>query len=291
MAIVGVMGLGKMGGAFAERLRAQGYETVGYDVSEEALARFEAAGGRKGSLDELAACPVVLSSLPSDREVADAFGDHLLQKMQGGTIIELSTILPDTVVALANKAERRGVQVIDCPVSGGIDTARNGSVVLYVGADEELVKAHKVLLEQLGTVWHVGKVGNGKAVKLVNNVMSLGNVAVASEAFQLGIRLGMDPQALYDVLNQSGGRSHNFTRRMPSVIARDFTPRFATYLAEKDLRLALQMGHDDRYPMPIASTVHQLFEMALAKGFAAEDSVSVIKVYEEWGSDGAGQPR
>lgn len=287
MATVGVVGLGKMGGAFAERLRAQGHETVGYDVFEAALTRFKEAGGRPGTLDDIAACPVVLSSLPSDGEVADAFSDDLLQRMRGDTIVELSTILPETVVALATRGEQHGVHVIDCPVSGGIDTARTGSVVLYVGADDALVSANKELLEQLGTVCHVGKVGNGKAVKLVNNMMSLGNVAVASEAFQLGIRLGMDPQALYDVLNESGGRSHNFTRRMPSVIARDFSPRFATYLAEKDLRLALQMGHDDRYPMPVASAVHQLFEMALAKGFASEDSVSVIKVYEAWGSDNA----
>ena len=290
MATIGVMGLGKMGGAFAERLRAQGYETVGYDVSEEALARFAEAGGRPGTLDDLAACAAVLSSLPSDREVDGAFTDELLQRMQGSTIIELSTILPETVIALAEKAAAQGVHVIDCPVSGGIDTARTGSVVLYVGADDALVAANKALLEQLGTVWHVGKVGNGKTVKLVNNLMSLGNVAVASEAFQLGIRLGMEPQALYDVLNESGGRSHNFTRRMPSVIARDFTPRFATYLAEKDLRLALQMGHDDRFPMPVASAVHQLFEMALAKGLATEDSVSVIKVYESWGDASAKRP-
>lgn len=290
MATIGVMGLGKMGGAFAERLRAQGYETVGYDVSEEALARFAEAGGRPGTLDDLAACAAVLSSLPSDREVDGAFTDELLQRMQGSTIIELSTILPETVIALAEKAAAQGVHVIDCPVSGGIDTARTGSVVLYVGADDALVAAHKALLEELGTVWHVGKVGNGKTVKLVNNLMSLGNVAVASEAFQLGIRLGMEPQALYDVLNESGGRSHNFTRRMPSVIARDFTPRFATYLAEKDLRLALQMGHDDRFPMPVASAVHQLFEMALAKGLATEDSVSVIKVYESWGDASAERP-
>lgn len=290
MATIGVMGLGKMGGAFAERLRAQGYETVGYDVSEEALARFAEAGGRPGTLDDLAACAAVLSSLPSDREVDGAFTDELLQRMQGSTIIELSTILPETVIALAEKAAVQGVHVIDCPVSGGIDTARTGSVVLYVGADDALVAAHKALLEELGTVWHVGKVGNGKTVKLVNNLMSLGNVAVASEAFQLGIRLGMEPQALYDVLNESGGRSHNFTRRMPSVIARDFTPRFATYLAEKDLRLALQMGHDDRFPMPVASAVHQLFEMALAKGLATEDSVSVIKVYESWGDASAERP-
>lgn len=287
MATIGVMGLGKMGGAFAARLRAQGYETVGYDVSGEALARFAEAGGRPGTLDDLAACPAVLSSLPSDREVAGAFSDELLQRMHGSTVIELSTILPETVIALAEKAGAHGVQVIDCPVSGGIDTARTGSVVLYVGADDALVAANKALLEELGTVWHVGKVGNGKTVKLVNNMMSLGNVAVASEAFQLGIRLGMEPQALYDVLNESGGRSHNFTRRMPSVIARDFTPRFATYLAEKDLRLALQMGHDDRFPMPVASAVHQLFEMALAKGLASEDSVSVIKVYESWGDASA----
>lgn len=287
MATVGIVGLGKMGGAFAERLRAQGYETVGYDVAEAALARFEEGGGRRGTLDDIAACPAVLSSLPSDREVVDAFSDELLQRMQGSTIIELSTILPETVVALAKRAEQRGVHVVDCPVSGGIDTARTGSVVLYVGADDALVAANKALLEQLGTVWHVGRVGHGKTVKLVNNMMSLGNVAVASEAFQLGVRLGMEPQALYDVLNESGGRSHNFTRRMPSVIARDFTPRFATYLAEKDLRLALQMGHDGRYPMPVASAVHQLFEMALAKGLASEDSVSVIKVYEEWGGAGA----
>lgn len=283
MTRVGILGLGKMGSAFAERLRAQGYETVGFDVAQAALDRFEAAGGLPGDRAAVAACPVVLSSLPSDREVLDAFDDGFLEKASGATIIELSTILPGTVVDLAERAEPHGVDVIDCPVSGGIDMARAGTIVLLVGADETLVETNSAVLGALGTVRHVGGLGNGKIVKLVNNMMSLGNVAVACEAFQLGVGLGMDPQALYDVLNESGGRSHNFTRRMPSAIARDFTPRFATYLAEKDLRLALQMGHEGQYPMPVAAAVHQLFEMATAKGLSAEDSISVIKVYQSWG--------
>ena len=289
MTSVGVLGLGKMGGAFAERLRSEGYETIGYDLAEEALTRFEALGGRAGSLAEVATCPVLLSSLPSDREVDEAFGDEFLRQLEGKTIVELSTVLPQTIITLADRAERHGVRVIDCPVSGGIDTARSGSVVLYVGADETIVSAHEDLLSRLGTIRRVGPVGSGKIVKLVNNLMSLGNVVVASEAFQLGVSLGMEPQALYDVLNESGGRSHNFTRRMPSAIVRDFSPRFATYLAEKDLRLALQMAHEDRYPMPVAAMVHQMFEMAVAKGLAAEDSISVIKVYEDWGSRDAGE--
>jgi 3-hydroxyisobutyrate dehydrogenase-like beta-hydroxyacid dehydrogenase len=285
---IGVLGLGKMGGAFAARLRDQGYETYGYDPSDAATERFVAEGGIAASLKSVADCHTVISSLPSDSEVIAVFDDQLLADLSGGTLIELSTILPSTMVALAGKAATHDVQVVDCPVSGGFNDARAGTIVLLVGADKAVLERNTELLNAMGVVRYVGKVGNGKIVKLVNNMMSLGNMVVAAEAFALGASLGMDGQELFDVLNQSGGRSLSFTRRIPSVLQRDFSARFALYLAEKDLRLALEMGHQGSYPMPVTAAVHQVYEMATTMGLSSEDQAAVIKVYQAWAQRGNG---
>jgi 3-hydroxyisobutyrate dehydrogenase-like beta-hydroxyacid dehydrogenase len=171
---------------------------------------------------------------------------------------------------------------VDAPVSGGPADALAGSLTLLIGAEAEALNRARPVLAQLGSIEHVGPPGHGKAAKLVNNTMTMGNMVVAAEAFTLGVKLGLDPDALFDVLSRSGGRSHHFVKRMPLALARDFTARFALYLSEKDLRLALEMGHDVSYAMPVASTVHQIYELARAKGLADEDMVAVIKVYEEW---------
>jgi 3-hydroxyisobutyrate dehydrogenase len=177
---------------------------------------------------------------------------------------------------------RHDVAVVDCPVSGGPGEALAGKLVELVGADDAALARVRPVLEALGTVEHVGAVGHGKTVKLLNNLMAMGNIVVAAEAFTLGVKLGLDRDDLFDVLSRSGGRSFHFLKRFPYALADDYSARFAVRLGEKDIRLGLELAHDADYPMPTASIVHQIFEMARAKGLGNEDVVAVLKVFQEW---------
>jgi len=290
---VGLVGLGVMGGSLAGRLLGAGYEVWGRDVDPTAMRRAEARGVRPASPEELARLEVVLTSLPDDDTVATALlpPDGLLGGMPAGsTLVETSTLLPATVRALDEAAGRRRVGVVDCALSGGPAEAAEGALVLLVGARGEDLERTRPLLERLGTVQHVGQVGDGKAVKLVNNVMTMGNVLVAAEAFTLGVKAGLEPRRLFAVLAGSGGRSHHFLKRFPHLLERDFTPRFSLRLGEKDLRLALALAEAVGAALPATATVHQLYRAAIALGSADEDIVAVARLYERLAGLAEGRP-
>jgi 3-hydroxyisobutyrate dehydrogenase-like beta-hydroxyacid dehydrogenase len=274
---VGVIGLGAMGGALAERVLGAGFDTEVFDLSGAAVERLTALGARAGTIHTVAQSDVLIINLPNDAIVTDVGGQLAGNLGDTTRVIEMSTIGPDTVRALRDTLG--AVEFVDAPVSGGPMEARSGELSLLVGVDQPLTEAPRSVLETVGTINPVGKVGDGKAVKLVNQMMAMGNVAVAVEAFQLGINLGVDSELLYDVLSRSGGRSNHFNKRMPWVIADDFDARFAVRLAEKDLRLAIALSHDNSYATPITATIHQVYETAMSRDLADEDVVALIKLY------------
>ncbi|MEV5712889.1 NAD(P)-dependent oxidoreductase [Amycolatopsis mediterranei] len=278
-----VVGLGTMGGAVARRLLAEGFPTLVHDVDPAAVARLVELGATACSPDEAGAADVIITSLPNDRIVTDVvLGSGVLKSWAGRVLVELSTTLPDTVKAIADAAAPHGVAVVDCPVSGGPGEALAGKLVQLAGADADALERARPVLAALGTIEHVGAVGHGKTVKLLNNLMAMGSIVVAAEAFTLGVRLGLDRHELFDVLSRSGGRSFHFLKRWPYALADDYHARFAVSLGEKDIRLGLELAHESGYVTPVAATVHQIFEMARAKGLGNEDVVAVLKVYQEW---------
>ena len=279
---IGIVGLGAMGGAIAERLVKCGFAPTVFDINDAAVDRLVQLGAERGTRTSVASCDVLMTSLPSDAHVMDAVVDSgALAALGQGTLIELSTILPETIEKIADLAVQGGSHVIDSPVTGGPYEALDGKLGLFVGAEDEDVETVRPILEAIGRIERVGKVGRGKAIKLVNNTMSMGNMVVAAEAFTLGLSLGLDPKQMFETLSRSGGRSLAFTKRMPYALEADFSPRFALYLSEKDMRLALSMAHSNGFPMPVAAAIHQVYEMGLAKGLGHEDMVAVLKVYND----------
>ncbi len=285
---IGFVGLGTMGGPMARRLAEQGHRVSGYDVDAARGARAReggvtlapSAGGAAETAD------VVLSSLPDPAAVRGAYlgADGVLSTVRPGTtLIDLSTVDPDTWREVAAAARAKGVDCLDAPVSGGPAEAGSGKLVFLVGGDATVLDRCRALLLTLGTeIHHVGPLGSGQIIKLVNNVMSIGNVAVAAEAMVLGVKAGMEPQRLFDILSTSGGRSHHFLKRFPNVLAGDFTPYFGIGLSRKDVSLALGMAAKLEVPMFVASTVRQVYEAAHAQGFGQLDMAAVIKLYEHW---------
>jgi len=228
----------------------------------------------------------VLSSLPDPAALRHAYlgADGVLSTVQAGAaLLDLSTVDPDTWREIAAAANTRGADCLDAPVSGGPAEAGTGKLVFLVGGDAAVVERCRALLMTLGTeIHHVGPLGSGQIVKIVNNVMSMGNVAVAAEAMVLGVKAGMDPQRLFDILSTSGGRSHHFLKRFPNVLKGDFTPYFGIGLSRKDVSLALAMAARLEVPMLVASTVRQVYEAAHAQGFGQLDMAAVTKLYEHW---------
>src|SRR3990170_397998 len=285
---IGFLGMGAMGGPMARRLVQTGFSVTGYDVSEAraAAAAKDGVTISKSPAAVARVAEVVLSSLPNPPAIRQAYlgADGAVSALRAGTIlVDMSTIDPNTWRDVADAAAARGAESLGAPVSGGPADAGSGRLVFLVGGDAAVIDRCRPVLEALGTeIHHLGPLGAGYIVKLVNNVMSMCNVAVAAEAMVLGVRAGMDPQRLFDVLSTSGGRSHPFLKRFPNVLAGDFTPHFGIGLSRKDLSLAMALAARLEMPMLVTSTVRQVYEAAHAQGLGQLDMAGVTKLYEQW---------
>jgi 3-hydroxyisobutyrate dehydrogenase len=289
---VTVVGLGAMGGAVAGHLVSSGYQVNGYDPNPEAGRR--ATANRVSTFDDpataVAHAEFVITSLPDPAAVRSAWeGDGginrgIIASVAPGTVlVELSTIDPRTMSTIGESARQAGHRVIDCAVSGGPDEAAAGTLGLLVGADDADLEYTRSLLDTIGiSIVHTGPIGTGKIVKLVNNMMSMGNVLVAAEAFEVGVAAGVDAQRLYDVLAASGGSSNHFVKRFPWVIADDRRSRFSISLADKDLGLAMELARSVGIPSPTTSMVRTMYTLAIAEGMAQEDIVALTRLYRRW---------
>ncbi len=292
--LTAVIGMGQMGSGMAGRLQEAGYDIVGYDISAEQKSRLAGAGLRMADSIKaaLAGRKIVLSSLPDPKAVRDAWlgADGIVDSAEKGSLcVELSTIDPHTMHEIAAAAVRRNLAVVDCPVSGSPKEARIGKLVIIAGGDRQHVERAEPLFKLLGTDWkYTGGVGTAKVVKIVNNMMSMGNVLVAAEAFALGVAAGVEPNKLYEVLSVSGGRSHHLTKRFPNALKGDFSPGFKMELGEKDLALGIELGRSLGLPTPTTSTVRELYAVALAEGFRGQDIVALLSMYQGWAKGGAG---
>jgi 3-hydroxyisobutyrate dehydrogenase len=197
--------------------------------------------------------------------------------------VDLSTIDPDTWREVTSAARPKGVDCLDAPVSGGPAEAGTGRLVFLVGGDAAVLDRCRPVLDALGSdIHHVGPLGSGHVIKIVNNAMSMANVAIAAEAMVLGVRAGLDPQRLFEILSTSGGRSHHFLKRFPNVLAGDFTPHFSIALSRKDVALALDLAARLGMPMFVGAAVRQVYEAAHAQGLDNVDMAGVTLLYEQW---------
>jgi len=285
---IAFIGLGNMGGAMARRLATGGYAVTGYDVVASRAQALAAAGVIQADSPAAAArdAAVVLSSLPDPAAVRRAYlgvGGVLEAVRAGTTLVDLSTIDPATWREVTTAARAKGADCLDAPVSGGPAEAVSGRLVLLVGGEAEvLARCQPVLAMLAGETHHVGPAGAGHVIKIVNNAMSMANVAIAAEAMVLGVRAGLDPQRLFDILSTSGGRSHHFLKRFPNVLAGDFTPHFSVTLSRKDVSLALDLAAQMGMPMFVGAAVRQVYEAAHAAGLGNLDMAGVTVLYEQW---------
>lgn len=291
-----------MGLPMACNLLARGFPLVVYDVADVAVQAAVAQGARRAaSAAEVgAACQTVITMLPSSPHVEEALAGPagaMLSMAPGGTLIDMSTIDPVTTQRLAQRAAEKGLRLIDAPVSGAPPRARDGTLTIMVGGDPAVVEACRPILEALGEhVIHVGPVGAGETVKLVNNLIAATSMVAVAEAFNIGVRSGIAPRTLYDVISKSSGDCWTMRTRLPypgvldaSPANEEFAPGFMVDLMHKDVGLVLAAAKAVDAPAPLGALVEQLYRAARAQGHGRRDFSAVAKVIEGLsGGPGAG---
>ncbi len=283
---VGVIGLGAMGSGMAGSLRRAGADVFVCDARDGVAAAFAQHGGSAcASAAELAAqCEVVVSVVVNAAQTeAVLFGaDGAAAAMPPGSVFVMcSTVDPNVSIGFERRLEAKGLLYVDAPISGGAAKAASGEMtVMGAARDEAWAIAEPLLHAMAAKVYRLGdRAGNGSKVKIINQLLAGVHIAAAAEAMALGLREGVDPAALYDVITHSAGNSWMFENRMAHVLAGDYTPLSAVDIFVKDLGLVLDTARATKFPLPLASTAHQMFMQASTAGFAREDDAAVIKIF------------
>ena len=286
MTRVGLVGLGAMGLGMAQTLRRAGHELCVFDVRRDVADAFAVDGGVScGSLAELGAvCDVVFSVVVNAAQTeAVLFGEGgcAAHMKPGSVFVMCSTVDPNWSVALEARLQALGLHYIDAPISGGAARAASGQMTMMTaGKPEAYAVAEPYLKAMAAKVYRLGDcAGAGSKVKIINQLLAGVHIAVAAEAMALGLREGVNAEALYEVITNSAGNSWMFENRMAHVLAGDYTPLSAVDIFVKDLGLVLDMARASKFPLPLSSTAHQMFMQASTAGFAREDDSAVIKIF------------
>jgi L-threonate 2-dehydrogenase len=274
---VGVIGLGAMGMGVAQSLLRADFEVHAFDVREEALARIVASGGHRASSPaEVGATVDVLLILVVNALQTEAvlFGEQgaAATLKPGSVVIASATVSPEFAVELGAKLEALGLHLIDAPVSGGAAKAATGEMsVMGSGNPEAFALCDKVFKAIASKLYRLGD----KPGQLLAGV----HIAAAAEAMALGLRAGVNPEQLYEVICNSAGGSWMFQNRVPHILAGDYTPLSAVNIFVKDLGIVLDYAKNSVFPLPLSATAHQMFMQASAAGHGGEDDSAVVKMF------------
>lgn len=295
---LGFIGLGTMGQPMAANLLARGFQLVVFDVNSAALEAVRAQGARLAATprDVGAACRYVVTMLPGPAQVEQVLAgpDGVIAGMaSGGTLIDMSSIDPGTTRRVGQQAAERGLRMIDAPVSGAPPRARDGTLTIMVGGEADVLADCRPVLDALGdNVIHVGPLGTGEALKLVNNLLAACHAAALGEAFNIGVRYGLDPRVMYDVVRTSSGDCWSLRTRVPypdvlpsSPANNDFAPGFMTDLMYKDVGLALALARDVDAPAPLGSLLQHLYGAIKNAGYGRKDFSVIARLYQDGGLD------
>jgi L-threonate 2-dehydrogenase len=283
---VAVVGLGAMGLGMAGSLRRAGFHVRACDVRAEVAQKFAAKGGTACATpaEAAAAADIVVSVVVNASQTEGVlFGENGAARAmrKGSLFVMCSTVDPNWSIALEQRLADLGLLYLDAPISGGASKAATGTMTMMTaGRPEAYAKAGRVLDAMAANVYRLGDcAGNGSKVKIINQLLAGVHIAAAAEAMALGLRVGVDPQALYEVITHSAGNSWMFENRMAHVLAGDYTPLSAVDIFVKDLGLVLDTARATKFPLPLSATAHQMFMQASSAGHGREDDSAVIKIF------------
>lgn len=283
---LGYVGVGKMGGPMAERFIGAGHDLLVYDSNRAAIEALLARGARAAaSVPALAQeVDLVLVCLPSPDAVR-----QVSQELSGAgskvkTFVDLSTTGPRVAAEVAAALKEKGITACDSPVSGGVAGAKKGTLAVMLACPKDRREMLEKLLVPLGTVFYLGeRVGLGQTMKLANNLLSATAMAITSEAVVMGVKAGLDPRQMIDIINAGSGRNTATDGKFPrSILPRTFDYGFTNGHMYKDVKLCLEVAEESGVPMWVGAAVRQLWAYSASHMGPDADFTTVIRCIEEW---------
>ncbi len=283
---IGFLGWGNMGNPMAGNLQASGFPLSVFDLNQSAAAELIAGGaGWAESPRNLAAgADVVITSLPGPPQVEAALlgEDGVLAGLEANAIwIDMFTNERQLVARLADLAAERGAHVLDAPVTGAVDGARDGRLTIYVGGDEEVFARSKPVFIPLGRAIYVGALGAGNVTKLITNLLWFINAVSIGEGLLLGKRAGIDLETLWDAIKSSVGNSFVVEHDVPSIFRGDYDPSFTLDLCCKDMALLNTLGRELGVPLQMGALAEQTFQRARVQYSGGQGEMHVVKLLED----------
>ncbi|MGA7406180.1 MAG: NAD(P)-dependent oxidoreductase [Pseudolabrys sp.] len=282
---VGVIGLGIMGGAFAKNLVAAGWRVIGYDISAAKRREAKRAGVElvNDAAEVAAEAPIILTSLPKPQALMDTVQRVAAAKLKGKVVAEMSTF----TISDKEKAERvlrkAGHIMIDCPVSGTGSQAKNRDLVFYASGDAKTIARLRPVLMGFGrNVFNVGQFGNGSRMKYVANLLVAINNVASAEAMVLGMKAGLDPRMIVDLVTAGAGNSRVFELRAPMMAKGrydDVTMKISVW--DKDMQVIGDYARKIRVPTPIFNATKGIYVKAMKSGLGSRDTAAVCAVLEK----------
>ena len=276
-----------MGKPMAKNLLKAGYELVVFDINQEAVAEVVAAGAVKAvNAKEVAAqSEAVITMLPNSPHVkAAVLGENgvLAGAKPGLILIDMSSIAPLAAQEVAAAVAKKGVEMLDAPVSGGEPKAIDGSLSIMVGGKQDIFDRCVELLSKMGkSVVRCGDIGAGNTTKLANQIIVALNIAALSEALVLATKAGVDPELVFNAIRGGLAGSTVMEAKAPMILAGNFKPGFKIDLHIKDLANAIETGHDVGVPLPLTSSVMEILQALKVDGKGQNDHSGIAMYYEK----------
>ncbi len=292
MATITFIGLGNMGGPMASNLVKAGHDVTVFDLSKDAVQTLVSEGAKTADTAHQAAegAECVITMLPASQHVEAVYlgDDGLLAKLPEGTlVIDSSTIAPETARGVAEAAQARNIPFLDAPVSGGVGGAKAGTLTFICGGDEATFAKAKPILDAMGkNIFHAGPHGSGQVAKICNNMLLAILMAGTSEALALGVKNGLDPAVLSEIMKQSSGGNWalNVYNPWPGVMetvpaSNEYEGGFAVKLMNKDLGLAMQAALSTQSATPMGNLAKSLYAAHGNHGYSDKDFSSIQRFF------------
>ena len=282
---VGVIGLGIMGGAFASNLAAAGWDVTGFDISAPRRREAQKAGVQiaRSAKEVSESSPVVLTSLPKPQALMDVAREIAAANLKPRIVVEMSTFEISDKEKAAKVLTKAGHTMLDCPVSGTGAQAKARDLVFYASGDSKAVRKLKPMFEAFGRhVYDVGEFGNGSKMKYVANLLvAIHNVASA-EAMVLGMKAGLPPQAIFDLVKAGAGNSRVFELRAPMMVKGKYdTVTMKIDVWDKDMQVIGDYARKIGVKTPIFDATKPIYVKAQKSGLGMKDTAAVCAVLEQ----------
>ena len=284
--LVGFVGVGRMGGHMASRLLDAGFSLSVFDTNAEVTKPLAARGAAVESSAQAVASKarIVLMSLPTPPIVQSVALGSIANGTAVKIVCDLSTSGPGVANVISKGLADKGIVTFDTPVSGGMKGAKEGTLAVMVSGPKASYPEVEPILKNFGKLFFTGeKPGLAQTAKLANNLLAAAALVVSSEAMAMGVKAGLDPKILLDIINAGSGRNSATQDKFPrSVLPGTFDFGFATGLSYKDVRLCVDEAEALGVPMVVGAAVRQMLAVTQAKFGANSDFTCIAKVLEEW---------